>query len=141
MDYQKNTKENTVFRIKLLVLIEVLRSAVLHYITRPLYLRVYVLSCNQQQVWQYVLERYDNIIHKQFLRSKKTIKATPSSTTRIRLIIYIEDPEEAFGVDYAHIEDTEAEETTIADIVTTTHPIKSDAIFIINLDTSQASIQ
>ena len=56
--------------------------------------------------------------------------------TRIRLIIYIEDPEEAPSIDYAHIEDTEAEETTMADIITTSHPIGSNAISIINLDAS-----
>ena len=87
-----------------------------------------------------MLKRHDNIINKQFLRSKKTIKATPSSMTRIGPIIYMEDPEEAPGVDHAHIEDTEAEETTIADIITTSHPIRSNAISIINLDASQASI-
>ena len=54
--------------------------------------------------------------------------------TRIRLIIYIEDPEEAPGVDYAHIEDTKAEETTVVDIITTSHPVGSNAISIINLD-------
>ena len=48
----------------------------------------------------------------------------------------MEDPEEASGVDYIYIEDTEAEETTIADIVTTSHPIKSNATSVINLDTS-----
>ena len=47
----------------------------------------------------------------------------------------MEDPEEAPGVDYVHIEkDTEVEETTIADIVTTTHPVKSDTTSVINLD-------
>ena len=56
-------------------------------------------------------KRYDNIIHKLFLRSKKTIKVTLSSITRIKLIVYIEDPEEAFNIDHAYIEDTEAEET------------------------------
>ena len=61
--------------------------------------------------------------------------------TRIKLIIYIEDPEEAPGVDYAHIKDTKAEETTIVDIITTSHPIRSNAISVINLDTSQVSIQ
>jgi hypothetical protein len=60
--------------------------------------------------------------------------------TRIRLIIYIEDPEEALSVDYIYIEDTEVEETTMADIITTTYPVRSDAIFIINLDASQANI-
>ena len=55
--------------------------------------------------------------------------------TRIRLIIYIEDPEEAPGVDHAYIEDTKAEETTVADIITTSHPIGSNATSIINLDT------
>jgi hypothetical protein len=84
-----------------------------------------------------VLERYDNTIHKLSLRSQKTIKATLSSTTRIGLIVYIEDPEEAPGVDYIHIkEDTKVEETTVVDIITTTYPIRSDAISIINLDTS-----
>ena len=78
-------------------------------------------------------ERYDNTICKQFLRSKKTIKVILSSITRIRLIICIEDPEEAPSVDHAHIENTEAEETTIADIITTSHPIRSNATFIINL--------
>jgi hypothetical protein len=49
----------------------------------------------------------------------------------------MEDPKEAPGVDYVHIEeDTEVEETTVVDITTTTYPIRSDAIFIINLDTS-----
>ena len=86
-------------------------------------------------------KRYDNTIHKQFLKSKKTIKVTLSSITRIRLIIYIEDPKEAPGVNHAYIEDTEAEETTIADIITTSHPIKSNAISVINLNASQVSIQ
>ena len=54
--------------------------------------------------------------------------------TRIKLIIYIEDPEEAFSINYAHIEDTEVEEITIADIIITSHPIKSNTISIINLD-------
>ena len=86
-------------------------------------------------------ERYNNIIHKLFLKSKKIIKATLSSMTRIGLIIYIKDPKEASGVDYAHIKDTKAEETTIADIVTTSHPIRSNIISIINLDASQVNTQ
>ena len=81
-------------------------------------------------------ERHDNIIYKQFLRSKKTIKVTLSSITRIGLIIYIEDPKEAFSVNHAHIEDTEAEETIIADIITTSHPIRSNIISVINLNAS-----
>ena len=45
----------------------------------------------------------------------------------------MEDPEEAPSVDYVHIEeDTEVEETTITDIVTTGHPVRSDAISAIN---------
>ena len=52
------------------------------------------------------------------------------------LIIYMEDSEEALSVNHTHIEDTEAEETTIADITTTSHPIKSNAISIINLNAS-----
>ena len=48
----------------------------------------------------------------------------------------MEDPEEALNVDYAYIEDTKAEETTIADIITTSYPIGSNATSVINLDTS-----
>ena len=82
-------------------------------------------------------KRYNNTIRKLSLGIKKIIKVIPSSTTRIRPIIRIEDPKEASGVDYVYIEeDTKVEETTVADIVTTTHPIKSDAISIINLDAS-----
>ena len=81
-------------------------------------------------------ERYDNIIRKLFLRSKKTIKVTLSSMTRIGLIIYIKNPKEIFSINYAHIEDTKAEETIIANIITTSHPIRSNAISIINLDAS-----
>ena len=83
-----------------------------------------------------MLERHDNIIHKLFLRSKKTIKAILSSITRIGLIIYIEDSKEAPGINYAYIEDTKAEETTIADIITTSHSVRSNAISVINLDAS-----
>ena len=79
-------------------------------------------------------KRHNNTICKQFLRSKKTIKVTLSSITRIRLTIYIEDPKEALGVDHAHIKDTKAEETTMADIITTGHPVGSNAISVINLD-------
>ena len=86
-------------------------------------------------------KRYDNTIRKLFFRSKRTTKATLSSITIIGLIIYIEDPKETFSVDYVHIkEDTEIEETTIADITTTTHPVGSNTISVINLDASQASI-
>ena len=56
--------------------------------------------------------------------------------TRIRLIIYIEDPEEAPSINHTYIEDTEAEKTTIADIIITSHPLGSNAISAINLDTS-----
>ena len=61
--------------------------------------------------------------------------------TRIRLIIHIEDPKEAFSVNYAHIEDTKVKETTIADIITTSHPVRSNAISVINLNTSQVNIR
>ena len=40
-------------------------------------------------------KRYNNTIYKLFFRNKKTIKAILSSITRIKLIICIEDPEEA----------------------------------------------
>ena len=82
-------------------------------------------------------ERYDNTIRKLSLGIKKIIKVILSSTTRIRPIIYIEDPKEAPSVDYVYIEeDTKVEEITVADIITITYPIRSDTIFIINLDTS-----
>ena len=86
-------------------------------------------------------ERYDNTIYKLFFKNKKTIKAILSSITRIRLIIHIKDSKEAPSVDHAYIEDTKVEETTVADIVTTSHPVGSNAISIINLDASQVSIQ
>jgi uncharacterized protein (UPF0254 family) len=82
-------------------------------------------------------KRYNNTIHKLFLKSKKIIKATLSSMTGIKPIIYIEDPEEAPSVNYIYIkEDTKIEEITVADIITTTYPIKSNVISVINLDTS-----
>ena len=82
-------------------------------------------------------KRYNNTIRKLSLGIKKTIKVILSSITRIRLIIRIEDPKEASSVNYIYIEeDTKVKETTVADIITTTHPVRSDAISIINLDTS-----
>ena len=86
-------------------------------------------------------KRYDNITRKLFLKSKKTIKVTLSSITKIRLIIYIEDPKEAFSINHVHIENTKAEGTTTVDIITTSYPIRSNATSVINLDTSQVSIQ
>ena len=82
-------------------------------------------------------KRYNNTIYKLSLGIKKIIKVILSSTTRIGLIIRMEDPKEAPSVDYVYIEeDTKVEETTIADIATTTYPVRSDTISIINLDTS-----
>ena len=82
-------------------------------------------------------KRHNSTIHKLLLKGKKTIKATLSSITRIGPIIYIEDPEEALSVNHVHIEeDTEVEETTVVDIVTTGHPVKSNATSVINLDAS-----
>jgi hypothetical protein len=87
-----------------------------------------------------VPERHDNTIRKLPPRSK-TIKAIPSSTTRIGPIVRIEDPKEAPGVDHVYVEeDTKVEETTVADIATTTYPVGSNAISIISLDASQVSI-
>ena len=80
-------------------------------------------------------ERYNNTIYKLFFKSK-IIKEILSSITRIGLIICMEDPEEAPGVDHAHMEDTKAEETTVADIIITGHPVGSNAISVINLDAS-----
>ena len=82
-------------------------------------------------------KRYNNTIYKLFLRSKKTIKVILSSITRIKLIIYIENPKEAFSINHIYIEeDTEVKEITIVDIITTSHPIKNNIIFITNLDIS-----
>ena len=86
-----------------------------------------------------MFERYNNTIYKWFLRSK-IIKVILSSTTRIRPTIYMEDFEEALSVNHTYIEDTEVEETTIVDIVTTGHPVGSNTISMINLDASQVSI-
>ena len=61
--------------------------------------------------------------------------------TRIRLIVYMEDSEEALGVDYVHAKgDTKVEKTTMADIVTTSHPVRSDIISVINQDASKVNI-
>ena len=88
-----------------------------------------------------MLKRHNNTIYKLFFRSK-TIKVMLSSITKIKLIIYIEDPKEAFNIDHIHIKkDTVVKKTTIVDTVTTNHPIKNNAISVINLDTSQTSIQ
>ena len=81
-----------------------------------------------------MLKRHNSTIYKLLLKGKKTIKATLNSMTRIGLIICIKDPEEAFSINYVHIKDTEVEETTIADIIITTHSIKSNIMSIINLD-------
>ena len=81
-------------------------------------------------------KRHNNTIYKLFLRNK-IIKAILSSTTRIRLIICIEDPKKAPSINHIHIkEDTKAKEIIIEDIVTTTYPIISNTISVINLDTS-----
>ena len=82
-------------------------------------------------------KRHDNTIYKLSFGIKKIIKAILSSIIRIRLIIYIEDPKETFSIDYIYIEeDTEIEETIIVDIITTTHFIKSNITFTINLNAS-----
>ena len=80
-------------------------------------------------------KRYNNTIRKRFLRSK-TIKVILSSITRIGPTIRIEDFKEALSVNYTHIKNTKVEETTIADIATTSHPVKSNATSVINLDAS-----
>ena len=77
-----------------------------------------------------MLKRHNNTIHKLFFRSK-IIKVILSNITRIGLIVYIEDPKKVFSVDYIYIKkDTKVEETTITDIITTSHPIRSDAIYL-----------
>ena len=87
-------------------------------------------------------KRHDNTIHKLFLRSKRITKATLSSITIIGLIIYIEDPKEAFNIDYIYAkEDTKVKKTTIVDIITTSHSVRSNATSVINLNASQVNIQ
>ena len=81
-------------------------------------------------------KRHNNTIYKRFLKNKKTIKVTLNSITKIGPIIYIEDPKEALSINYTYIKNTKAKETTIADIIITSHPIKSNTISIINLDAS-----
>ena len=81
-------------------------------------------------------KRHNNTIRKLSLGIKKIIKVILSSITRIRPIIYIEDPKKAFSIDYTHIEDTKVEETTVADIITTSHPVRSNTTSVINLDAS-----
>ena len=82
-----------------------------------------------------MFKRHNNTIRKRFLRSK-TIKVILSSMIRIGLIIHIKDSEEAFSINYAYIKNTKAEETTIADIITTSHPVGSNTTSAINLDAS-----
>ena len=82
-----------------------------------------------------MFKRHNNTIHKQFLKSK-TIKAILSSMTRIRLTVHIKDFKEVFSMDYAHVKDTKAEEPTIVDIITTSHPVGSNIISVINLNTN-----
>ena len=54
----------------------------------------------------------------------------------------MEDPKEVFSVDYIHMEkNTKVKKTTVVDIVTTTHSVRSNVISVISLDTNQASIQ
>ena len=87
-------------------------------------------------------ERHDSIIYKLLFKGKKTIKIILNSITRIGLIIRIEDPKEALSVNHIYIEeDTEVEETTVADIITTTYPVESNVISVISLDAGQVSIQ
>ena len=62
-------------------------------------------------------KRYNNTIHKLFLKSK-TIKVILNSITKIRLIIYIKDSKKASSVDYIYIKNTKAKETTRANIIT-----------------------
>ena len=81
-------------------------------------------------------KRYNSTIYKLLFKGKKIIKVILSSITRIGLIIYIKDPKEVLSINHIHIENTKVEKTIIADIVTTSHPIRSNAISIINLDTS-----
>ena len=48
----------------------------------------------------------------------------------------MEDPEEAPSINYIHIEDIKVKETTIIDILTTGHSVRSNITSVINLDAS-----
>ena len=62
-----------------------------------------------------------------------TRSVTLSNITKIGLIVYIEDPKKALGVDYIYIEEnTKVKETTMANIVITSYFIRSNTIFAIN---------
>ena len=79
------------------------------------------------------LKKHNNTIRKRFLKSKKKIKITLNNIIRIGLIICIEDPKEAPSINYVYIKkDTKVEKTTIADITTTSYPVKSNAMSAIN---------
>ena len=53
--------------------------------------------------------------------------------TRIGLIIYIEDPKEAFSIYHVYIkEDIKVKETTMVNIITTSYSVGSNVISIIN---------
>ena len=59
-------------------------------------------------------KRYGNTIYKPFLKNKKIIKVILNSITRIRPIIYIEDPKKAFSINYIYIEkNIKVKKTTI----------------------------
>jgi hypothetical protein len=50
-------------------------------------------------------------------------------------IIYIKDPKKTFSVDYIYIkEDIKVEDITIVNIITINHSVRSNIIFIINLN-------
>ena len=54
--------------------------------------------------------------------------------TRIRLIVRIIDFKKAFSIDYIYIKKTKAKKTVKSNIITTSHFVKSNIIFIINLN-------
>ena len=82
-------------------------------------------------------KRYNNTIYKLFFKGKKIIKIILSSITRIWLIKCIKDPKEASSINHVYIEeDTVVKETTIVDITTTSHPVRNNAISVINMDAS-----
>ena len=63
------------------------------------------------------------------------IKVILSSITRIGLIIYIKDSEEPPSVNHIYIkEDIKVKEITVIDITTTSYLIRSNTIFLINLE-------
>ena len=82
-------------------------------------------------------KKYNNIIRKLFLKSKKTFNIMLSSITKIGLIKYIKNSKKTFSMNYIYIKkDTKVEKTIIVDITITSYFIRNNIISAMNLDIS-----